>query len=84
VPFEGRFLVHGAEPEVLEGPWADNTVVIVFPDRERAHGWYHSPAYQEILPLRTENSESAAIIVEGVPEDYRAADFARGIDLAAS
>ena len=32
-----------------------------------------SPAYQEILPLRTENSDGATIIVEGVDEGYRAA-----------
>jgi uncharacterized protein (DUF1330 family) len=75
VPFEGRFLVHGKTPDVLEGEWADTTVIIAFPDRERAYGWYRSPAYQEILPLRTENSDGAAIIVEGVADDYRAASF---------
>lgn len=75
VPYEGRFLVHGKTPEVMEGPWADTTVIIAFPDMERARAWYHSPAYQEILPLRTENSDGAAIIVEGVDDDYRAASF---------
>ena len=33
------------------------------------------PAYQEILPLRTNNSDGATIIVEGVDEGYRAASF---------
>ena len=75
VPFEGRFLVHGKKPEVIEGEWADWTVIIAFPDLERAHEWYRSPAYQEILPLRTENSDGATIIVEGVEEGYRAAGF---------
>jgi uncharacterized protein (DUF1330 family) len=75
VPFEGRFLVHGKKPEVIEGGWADWTVIIGFPDVERAHAWYDSPAYQEILPLRTENSDGATIIVEGVGDDYRAASF---------
>ena len=77
-PFEGRFLVHGKKPEVIEGEWADWTVIIAFPDLERAHAWYRSPAYQEILPLRTENSDGATIIVEGVDEDYRAASFLNG------
>jgi uncharacterized protein (DUF1330 family) len=74
-PFGGRFLIHGATPEVMEGPWEGDLVVIAFPDRQAAHGWYASPAYQAILPLRTENSRSAAIILEGTPEGYRAADF---------
>ena len=62
---------------MIEGEWADWTVIIAFPDLERAHGWYRSPAYQEILPLRTKNSDGATIIVEGVDEDYRAAGFRR-------
>ena len=28
-PFGGRFIVHGVTPEVIEGPWADATVIIV-------------------------------------------------------
>ena len=60
---------------MLEGEWADNTVVVAFPDLERAYAWYRSPAYQEILPLRTQNSDGATIIVEGVADDYRAASF---------
>lgn len=74
-PFGGRFLIHGGTPEVMEGPWDGDLVVIAFPDREAAHAWYASPAYQAILPLRTRNSHSATIIVEGAPEGYRAADF---------
>ncbi|CAD5278646.1 conserved hypothetical protein [Bosea sp. 62] len=75
VPFGGRFLIHGVTPEVMEGPWEGDLVVIAFPDRDAAHGWYASPAYQAILPLRTRNSRSAAIIVAGVSDDYRATDF---------
>lgn len=74
-PFGGRFLIHGVTPDVMEGPWEGDLVVIAFPDRDAAHGWYASPAYQAILPLRTDNSRSAAIILDGVPDGYRAADF---------
>jgi uncharacterized protein (DUF1330 family) len=74
-PYDGRFLVHGKIPEVMEGEWADATVIIVFPDVERARAWYFSPAYQEILPLRTANSDGATIIVEGVDDGYRATEF---------
>lgn len=74
-PFAGRFLIHGVTPEVLEGPWDGDLVVIAFPDRDAAQAWYASPGYQAILPLRTRNSRSAAFIVEGAPEGYRATDF---------
>ena len=76
VPFDGRFLVHGKRPEVIEGEWSDWTVIIAFPDVERAHAWYRSPAYQEILPLRPNNSAGATILGAGVVVGYRAASFA--------
>lgn len=75
-PFEGRFLIHGALPEVVEEPFPGSLVVIEFPDIERARAWYGSDAYGAILPLRTENSDSSAIIVEGTAPGYRAAGFA--------
>jgi uncharacterized protein (DUF1330 family) len=74
-PFGGRFLVHGTTPEVIEGPWADATVIIEFPHVEAARAWYASPAYLELLPLRTENSDSTAAILDGVGPGYRAASF---------
>lgn len=71
-PFGGRFRVHGGAAEVLEGTWPGDLVVIEFPDRERARAWYGSDAYQAILPLRTRNSETDAILIDAVPADYRA------------
>jgi uncharacterized protein (DUF1330 family) len=69
-PFGGRFLVHGATVEVREGTWPGTIVVISFPDLDAARGWYDSPAYQEILHLRTDHIEGSAILVEGVAPDY--------------
>jgi uncharacterized protein (DUF1330 family) len=69
-PFEGRFLVHGARVLVAEGEWPGTVVIIEFPDAERAAAWYASPAYQDILPLRTRNIDGTAILVEGVATDY--------------
>ena len=51
-------------------------VVIAFPDLEAAHAWYASSAYQAILPLRLRNSTGGAVVVDGAPDDYRAADYA--------
>jgi uncharacterized protein (DUF1330 family) len=69
-PFDGRFLVHGPKIAVAEGEWPGTLVIIEFPDTERAASWYASPAYQEILPLRTSNIDGVAILAEGVGPDY--------------
>jgi uncharacterized protein (DUF1330 family) len=69
-PFGGRFLVHGGDVEVKEGPWPGTIVVIQFPEIDDARAWYDSPAYQAILHLRTDHIEGEAILVSGVPVDY--------------
>lgn len=74
-PFDGRFLVHGMRQTVLEGDWPGDVIVIEFPDRASAEGWYASERYQEILPLRTRNSDGRAIIIDGNADDHRGADL---------
>jgi uncharacterized protein (DUF1330 family) len=69
-PYQGRLRVHGGPVEALEGEWPGSVVVIEFPDLDHARGWYGSPAYQEILPLRTRNLLADAILVDGVGPDY--------------
>lgn len=69
-PFEGRFLVHGAQVEVLEAPWPGTIVVIGFPDLDAARAWYDSAPYQAILHLRTDHIDAAAILVDGVAPGY--------------
>lgn len=75
-PYNGRFLVHGAQPVVREGDWPGVLVLIGFPDLAAATGWYDSPAYQEILPLRTDHIDGTAVLVEGVGPDHSAAGLA--------
>ncbi|HEX7096232.1 MAG TPA: DUF1330 domain-containing protein [Acidimicrobiales bacterium] len=75
-PYGGRFLVHGAEVEVMEGSWPGTVVIIEFPDIDKARAWYRSPGYQEILPLRTKNIDGEAIIVDGVGPDHDSAALA--------
>ena len=74
-PHGGKFLIHGAQAEVLEGPWAGDVVVIAFPDQTQARAWYASPAYQAILPLRTRNARCWAILADGVGLGHRATDL---------
>jgi uncharacterized protein (DUF1330 family) len=65
--FGGKFLVRGGKMTKLEGEWPySRAVVIEFPSREAAEGWYHSPAYQKLLPLRLRASRGNFIIVDGV------------------
>jgi len=74
-PFGGHFLVHGKEGEVVEGTFPGHLIVIEFPDLEKARSWYYSEAYQNIVSMRTDNSKGSVILVDGVPEDYQAADL---------
>ncbi len=74
-PFGGRFVIHGGPVDRLEGEWTGDLIVVEFPDRENARQWYHSPAYQALLPLRTANARGTLILIDGVPPDHRATDI---------
>ncbi|TPM31663.1 DUF1330 domain-containing protein [Mesorhizobium sp. B2-3-5] len=76
-PFEGRFLIHGGDVEVVENDWPGNLIIIEFPDRQHARGWYRSPAYQAILSLRTDNSQSDVVFANGVENPHKATDVLR-------
>ncbi|WP_328901951.1 DUF1330 domain-containing protein [Streptomyces sp. NBC_00441] len=69
-PYGGRFLVHVAPVEVVEGAWPGAVVVLGFPSIEEARAWYASPAYQELVPLRARNMAGDLVLVEGVAPDY--------------
>ena len=71
-PFDGHFIIHGGEQDVREGDSPGTLIVIEFPDREAAEEWFRSDAYEAILPLRTENSDSNVFFVEGVDRDHLA------------
>ena len=73
-PFEGHFIVHGGEKAVMEGSDPGAFIVIEFPTRSQADGWYSSAAYQEILPLRTGSSDGIVFIVDGVDRNHLATD----------
>ncbi|MGX5826370.1 DUF1330 domain-containing protein [Mesorhizobium sp. 43Arga] len=73
-PFGGRFLIHGGDVEVIENDWPGNLIVIEFPDRRHVREWYDSPAYQAILALRTENSQSDVVFADDVEHPHKATD----------
>lgn len=60
---------HGAEilaadfeSEIVEGDAGHVTVVLRFPSKEAARAWYDSPEYQQIIALRTDNSEGIGTV----------------------
>jgi len=64
--FGGRFVVRGGALQRLEGDWPHaRLVVIEFPSREAADGWYRSAAYQKIIGLRLGSAITNLIIAEG-------------------
>jgi uncharacterized protein (DUF1330 family) len=64
--FGGKFIVRGGPLKLLEGEWPNPRLVIIeFPSREAAEGWYRSPAYQKIIELRLSSTVGNLVIVEG-------------------
>jgi uncharacterized protein (DUF1330 family) len=76
-PFGGKFIVQGSKVVVLEGAWADSVILLSFPDMTKARNWYESPAYQEILHLRTDHVIGDVILVDGVGPDHTPGKYAQ-------
>jgi len=57
-PWGGEVIFRGRRVTVLSGkhPHVD-TVVIRFPDAKAAEGWYSSPAYQALIPIREQAAD---------------------------
>ncbi len=81
-PYGGRFVVHGADVQVLEGEWPGALVVIEFPSAAVAREWYDSPAYQAILRLRADHIPGDLVIVEGCGPDHDSAAMAAAMRAA--
>jgi uncharacterized protein (DUF1330 family) len=58
-------LVADYESEPVEGEPASVTIVLKFVSKEAARAWYDSPEYQEIVGLRTDNSEGFVVFADG-------------------
>ncbi len=63
----GRYLVRGGKAEGREGtPPAGRIVVLEYPSYDAAKAFLESPEYAAIVQLRTDNTVSRLMIVEGV------------------
>ena len=65
--FGGRYLVRGAEIEVLEGGHDGRRLVIFeFPSTEAIRRFWHSPEYAEVKELRAGAGDLDAWAVPGI------------------
>ena len=65
--FGGEYIVRAGEYKVMEGEWENpRTVVIKFPNYEKAWEWYDSEEYKPVKPNRLKNSVGNMIIIKGV------------------
>ena len=65
--FGGEYLVRAGEYKVMEGQWKNpRTVVIKFPNYEKALEWYDSEEHKPVKPIRLKNSVGNMIIIKGV------------------
>lgn len=56
------------EAQTIEGDWKPVRVVVLeFPSREAALGWYNSPAYTEAKKQRLAATRGAGILVDALP-----------------
>ena len=59
----------GGEMVVLEGDWEPERMVIVeFPSMDQLLAWYHSPEYQERVPVRQRLVPNSKLVaLDGLP-----------------
>ncbi len=50
--FSGEYLVKGVAEKLSGDNDYQMQVILAFPSKDQAAGWYNSPEYQALLPLR--------------------------------
>jgi uncharacterized protein (DUF1330 family) len=61
----GRYVVHGAEPTVMEGDWAPERMVILeFPSRQNATAFLDDPDAQALFAVRHRTTTSRLVLVD--------------------
>jgi uncharacterized protein (DUF1330 family) len=65
--FTGRLLAADEHPQVLEGEWRrDKVVLLSFSDDTAFHLWSESSEYQEILKDRKAGADAVVLLVRGI------------------
>jgi uncharacterized protein (DUF1330 family) len=64
--FKGRLLAADEHPQVVEGQWdRDKVVLLEFPDESAFREWAESPEYTEIAKDRHAGSNAVVLLVKG-------------------
>jgi len=67
--YGGQYLAIVRDPEIRDGQWPFvRTVVIGFPSADKAHEWYESPEYREIVALRKRGIDANIVMVSDLAE----------------
>ena len=65
----GRYVAVDKTPAVRSGKWPFvRTVIVAYPNLAAAEGWYGSPEYQEIIPIRMRAIDANIVMVRD-PEE---------------
>ena len=65
-PWGAELVLRGKLASILSGEHQHpDTVVIRFPSTKAINGWYASPAYQALIPLREKAAEIVLLSYEG-------------------
>ena len=65
--FKGRVLAADEHPQVVEGSWEREKVVLLeFPDEPAFREWAESPEYVEIARDRKAGSDAVVLLVQGI------------------
>ena len=64
--FDGRLLLADESPDVVEGDWdRDKVVLMSFPDEAAYRTWAESPEYQEISKDRKAGATAIVLLAKG-------------------
>lgn len=67
IAHEGRLLAADERPEVVEGEWPyDKVILMSFRDREAFRRWAESPEYREISRDRIAATTGVVILAQGI------------------
>ena len=62
----GKYIVQGVEPELMEGSWLPQRLVLLeFPTKIAAKEFLNDPEAQQLFSLRKETTTSNLILAEG-------------------
>ena len=65
--YKGRLLAADEHPQVVEGQWdREKLVLLSFPDEAAFREWADSPDYQEIAKDRKAGSTAVILLVKGI------------------